>query len=135
MKITIRHLLIISLCIFFANSSCSKINKLRLEGKWNVITISDVDSEESSEEWTFDKDGTLHVIRIDIPGRPMIESGSYVMITRRFFKVTGFTHNTLQYYNFTWEILSLTKRKMSLVNDQDGNAGLTIKEFEKAVEE
>ena len=128
-------LLIIGLASFFiAVTGCRKITQSQLVGEWQAINIQDLDGNDYLEQWTFDKANNLYIYRVMKDNKDSIisVSGEYKMKNRNHFTVSGFEGDaTLQYYDYTWEIIDISKSKLVIVNDQDSSAGLTFKEFER----
>lgn len=134
MKLRLYNLFFLVIFLSYTLSSCSiaKKNKdKRLIGAWNVINVRET-SPTVGEQWIFDSDGKIYRMEISDTVSTVLDIGDWAITqkvnTAYINTVYDSEASTAAGLSVLWEILSLKKTTMILVN-QDG--GLMTREFER----
>ncbi len=128
MKNSLYSIGIVLIVLSLTLTSCTQDTINKLQGKWTVIPIGDINTTDV-ETWEFTSDGVLLVTNTSSTYGN--QSGKYVV--EAGFLDTKLTisefPNQYNFYNAEWKIIDLKNNTLYINNDKEG--GLYTKEFER----
>jgi hypothetical protein len=118
------------LIIFLIFAGCSKLKEDMLEGTWELINVSDIESPDYFE-WDFNN-SVLTITRIlksNPSNRVVTDTGLYRLKTSFMSTELRIDNTSVELYNNDWVIIELKKDRFSMKMDIEG--GILYREFSK----